>query len=135
MSLEHMQTDEPAAASRMRDPVRTPRVASRRLTSASMTAGVVLSALCFLVAVAAEVAGADTDPSRPGDLAALAEGLAAVAPWAWASLGTYILVVAPAISLVVTAAEYAHVGDRGTVGLALAVLGVLALSAVVALLR
>ena len=118
-----------------REPARTPRVAPRRLTSATMTVGVLVSALCFLAAVAAEVAGADAGGGLMSDPAALAEGLVAMAPRAWASLGTYVLVVAPVIGLVVTAAEYAQVGDRGTVGLALAVLGVLALSAVVAILR
>lgn len=125
-----------------RVPIREARVATRRATSAVMTAGVLASAACFAVAVAVEVTsagGADgsaaiTADGSMTDLAALLDGLSAVRPWAWASLGAYVLVATPVIGLVASAAEYARIRDWGTVALALAVLGILALSAVVAVL-
>ena len=118
-----------------RQPVRPPRVAPRRLTSASLTAGVILAATCFLVAGAAEFLGADSSVADMTDMNALAGGLAALDPWAWASLGTYLVVATPALGLAVTAYEYATVADRHAVALALVVLTVLTLSTVVALLR
>ena len=121
-----------------RQPVRPPRVAPRRLTSASLTAGVILAATCFLVAGAAEFLGADSsvaDMTDMTDMGALVGGLVALDPWAWASLGTYLVVATPALGLAVTAYEYATVADRHAVALALVVLTVLTLSTVVALLR
>jgi len=100
-----------------------------------MSVGVVVSALCFLVAVALEATGSAGATGPATGIPALLDGIAALEPAAWASLGTYVLVATPAIGLVITAAEYADVGDRGTMGLALAVLGVLAVSALVAVLR
>jgi uncharacterized membrane protein len=96
---------------------------------------VVVSGVCFFVAGAAEILGFATQAGRLTDLAALADGLVSVDPWAWASLGTLVVVATPAIGLVTTAYEYAVVSDRHTVGLALAVLAILALSGAVALLR
>jgi hypothetical protein len=116
-----------------REPVRTPRIASRSLTSTALGLGVLVSAGCFLLAVAAEVA----TPVGGGDLvrdpAELLDGLAGLEPRSWASLGTYVLVVTPAIGLLTSAFEYARVGDRRTTLLAIAVLGVLVLGSVVAL--
>jgi uncharacterized membrane protein len=118
-----------------REPVRPPRVASRRMTSATLTAGVAVSALCFLAAVVLEAMGSAGAAGPMTAITSLLDGLLALEPAAWASLGTYVLVATPAIGLVVTAAEYADIGDRGTMVLALAVLGVLAISALVAVLR
>ena len=116
-------------------PRRASRAAPRHLTSASLTTGVLVSGACFVVAGAAEVLGLATHPAQMTDVGALASGLAALDPWAWASLGTYAVVATPAIGLVVTAYEYATVADRSTLALALVVLAVLVLSTVVALLR
>ena len=106
-----------------------------RWTSATLTGGVIVSAACFLVAVAAELLGVDSGGGEMTDVGALAKGLVALTPWAWASLGTLAVVVTPALGLLTTACEYASVGDRRTILLALAVLTVLLLSAVVAILR
>lgn len=116
-------------------PRRAPRTAPRHLTSGSLTAGVFVSGACFVVAGAAEVFGVATHPAQMTDVGALVSGLAALDPWAWASLGTYAVVATPAMGLVATAYEYSTVADRSTVALALVVLAVLALSAVVALAR
>ena len=56
-------------------------------------------------------------------------------PWAWAGLGTLAVVATPALGLTATAYEYASVSDRRTVLMALTVLGVLAVSLVIAILR
>jgi uncharacterized membrane protein len=69
------------------------------------------------------------------DLSRILSGLASLDPWAWASLGTWLVVVTPVIGLLVTAYEYTLAADRQAVGLALAVLAVLALSTGLAILR
>jgi uncharacterized membrane protein len=97
-----------------------------------MTAGVLLGGVCFAITLAAEVLGMATDGGPMADLPALADGLLAFRPWAWASLGTYVVVATPVISLGATAIEYAMVHDRRSTGLALLVVAVLALSGLVA---
>ena len=109
--------------------------APRRYTSATITTGVVASAACFVIAGIAEVAGVETGSGDMTDLAAVFHGLLAMNPWAWASLGTFAVVLTPAIGLLVTAYEYATVSDRRTFLLAIAVVAILALSAAVAVLR
>lgn len=109
-------------------------VAPRRLTAAVLSGGAAISAACFAVALAAGLAGADGARGDPADLSALLGALAALRPWAWASLGILAVIATPALGLVVTAAEYASLPDRRTAVLALAVLAILGLSVVVALL-
>jgi uncharacterized membrane protein len=109
--------------------------APRRYTSAALTTGVIVAALFFGVAMLAEIAGAEPGEGEMTDLAAVVEGLLAFTPWAWATAGAYAIVVTPVLGLVVTAWEYASVSDRRTVWLAVAVMAVLATSAVVAILR
>jgi len=109
--------------------------APRRFTSATLTAGVVVAATSFLVAGAAELAGIEQGSGEMTDVGALVDGLLALSPWAWASLGTLVIVVTPAIGLLVTAHEYASISDRRTVLLALSVLTVLVVSALIAVLR
>ena len=112
-----------------------PTPAPRRLTSGALTTGVVVSAACFLIAGAGELAGFDSGPGDMTDVAALFDGLITLRPWAWASLGTLVVVTTPAFGLVATAFEYASVSDRRTVFLALAVLAVLGVSVLLALVR
>ncbi len=112
-----------------------PEPAPRRHTSTALSAGVVAAATCFAVALAAEFVGRDVGGGEMTDLATVVEGLLALTPWAWATLGVYVVVVTPAVGLVVTAWEYASVGDRRTLLLAAAVIAVLAASAVIAILR
>ena len=114
-------------------PVRTS--APRRYTSATLTVGVFLSGLCFVIAVLAEAAGIEGPAGDRTDIAALLEGLAAVTPWAWATLGCYVIALTPAVALLVTVAEYASISERRTVLTAVAVFAILTLSAIVALTR
>ena len=119
----------------MNTPPEVRQAAPRRFTSAALTIGVLVAASCFGVAVAAEVAGIDPGTGDMTDLAAVLDGLLALTPWAWATAGAYAIVLTPAAGLIATASEYASISDRRTVWLALAVLGVLALSTTIALLR
>lgn len=109
--------------------------APRRYTSATLTGGVLVAAILFGVAVLAEVLGAETGTGDMTDLAAVAEGLVAFRPWAWATAGAYAVLATPIAGLLVTAAEYWSVDDRRTVLIAAAVLAILSLSVVVALVR
>jgi uncharacterized membrane protein len=112
-----------------------PAHAEGRYTSASLTGGVLVAAACFVVALVAEVAGVEPGAGDMTDPAAVLDGLVELSPWAWAALGTYAVVLTPALGLLVTAWEYAAASDRRAVQLALAVLVVLVVSAVVSILR
>ena len=112
-----------------------PGGAPRKLTSGTLTLGVAIATGCFLIAGVAEVAGVDAPAGDMTDIGSLINGVFAIAPWAWASLGTLAVVVTPAVGLLVTAHEYASVSDRRTMWLALAVLAVLIVSATIAVLR
>ena len=109
--------------------------APRRATSTTITAGVVTAGVLFAVAMVLEVLGSDPGGGEMTDIAAVLEGLVALTPWAWATAGAYAVVATPVIGLLVTTWEYRSVGDRRTVLLAVAVIGVLAVSATVAILR
>lgn len=109
--------------------------APRRLTSATLSVGVALSAACFVIAGVSEVAGTAVGSGDMTDVGALFDGLVAWTPWAWASLGVLGVVMTPALGLLATAYEFASVSDRRAVVLALAVLGVLVTSTIVAVLR
>lgn|GEM_PF-6143301 len=109
--------------------------APRRYTSAVLTGGVIVAAVLFGVALLAEIAGAEPGAGEMTDVAAVFEGLFSLTPWAWATAGTYAVVLTPVAGLVVTAGEYFSVGDRRTVVLAIAVIAILATSAVIAILR
>jgi uncharacterized membrane protein len=109
--------------------------APRHYTSATLSAGVVLSGLCFVIALLAETVGVESQAGDMTDVAAVLEGLGAMAPWAWATLGSYVVVLTPAVALLVTIAEYASVSERLTVLTATAVFAILAFSAIVALMR
>jgi uncharacterized membrane protein len=114
---------------------RRPHSAPRRLTSATLSAGVGLSAICFLVAGLAELLGIATSPAEVGDLGAVVGGLGSFDRWAWASLGTLIVLVTPGIGLVVTAVEYTRVAERGSALMAVTILIVLVVSALLAFMR
>jgi len=109
--------------------------APRRATSAALTGGVLVAAVFFAVAVILETIGAEPGDGEMTDLTAVFDGLVAMTPWAWATLGAYAVVATPVIGLIVSALEYWSVGDRRTVLLAVAVIAVLAVSVVVAILR
>jgi uncharacterized membrane protein len=126
----------PAAPEPERGPaVEVARLAApRHLTSATISGGVVVSSACFLLAGAAEALGVTAQPGDMTDIGALLGRSLSLDPWAWASLGTFIVILTPAIALLATAWEYRTIADRRTVLLALAVLAVLGISAAVALL-
>ena len=109
--------------------------APRRLTSLTLSVGVLVAAACFIIAGVAELAGVATGSGDMTDVAAIVEGLAAFTPWAWATLGTLAVIVTPAVGLIVTAYEYASISDRRSMALALTVLLILGGSTVVAFLR
>jgi uncharacterized membrane protein len=109
--------------------------APRRATSATLTAGVATAAVFFAVAMILEIFGAEPGDGEMTDVAAVVEGLFALTPWAWATIGAYAVVATPVIGLVVSASEYWSVGDRRTVLLAVGVIAVLGASVVVAGLR
>ena len=109
--------------------------APRRATSTAITAGVAAAGVLFAVAMVLEVLGSDPGSGEMTDVAAVLEGLVALTPWAWATAGAYAVVATPVIGLLVTTWEYRSVGDWRTMLLAVAVIGVLAVSAVVAILR
>jgi uncharacterized membrane protein len=109
--------------------------APRHLTSAILTAGVTLAAVCFAIAIVAELAGVELGSGEMTDVGAIVAGLPRLTPWAWAALGAYAIVVTPVLGLLTTAWEYASVDDRRTVWLAITVLVILTASAVIAILR
>jgi uncharacterized membrane protein len=116
-------------------PDRRARIAPGAYTSATLTGGVIAAAVCFAIALLAELAGFALGDGAMTDLGAIVGGLLSLQPWAWAAVGAYVIVATPIVALLVTAAEYRSVGDRRAVLLAVAVLAVLGLSAVVAILR
>jgi uncharacterized membrane protein len=126
-----MGTDDPAR----RHPNGRNGTVPSRATSMALTIGVLLSAICFLVAGAFDLLVPGTTASEVRDLPALIAGLVDLQAWAWAGLGTIVVIATPAVGLVVTATEYAVASDRRTAGTALAVLGVLAISLAAAILR
>jgi uncharacterized membrane protein len=115
----------------------TPTVRStpRRLTRATLTAGVAVAAVCFLVAGTAELLGNEGAAGDMTDLAAVVDGLLAFSPWAWATLGTYVILATPAIGLATTAYEYASIAERRAMAMALVVLAVLGVSLLAAIVR
>jgi uncharacterized membrane protein len=100
-----------------------------------LSLGVAVSAACFVLAGVADLLGMSRHVASMTDVAALLDGLRALDPWALASLGCYAVVVTPAVALLATAGEYASIADRRATLLALAVLGVLAISVLVAVLH
>jgi uncharacterized membrane protein len=111
------------------------RAAPRRLTGLVMVVGVLLAAACFGVAVMAELLGRAGPEGSMTDPGAVLAGLRDGRPWAFASLGTYVVILTPAAALLATAVEYAVIRDRRTVLLAVTVLLVLVASVVVGILR
>jgi uncharacterized membrane protein len=109
--------------------------ASRQATSTWLTLGAALSAVCFVVALVSEQIGIESGSVVPTDVAGVIAALPSFDPSAWASLGVYLVLVTPVVGIGITAWEYAGVGDRRTVILALAVLTSLGISLLAVLLR
>lgn len=109
-----------------------PRAAGTRATSAALTIGSLVSAGCFLVAIALEVLGRPATAGDMLDMRAVIRSITAPEPWGWATLGVVIVIVTPAVGLLATVLEYR---GRREAWLALGVLGILAVSLGVAFLR
>jgi len=107
-------------------------IVGTRATSATLTLGSLASAFCFLVAIVLEVLGRPTTAGSMVDVAAIARSLTAPEPWGWATLGVIVVIVTPAAGLIATLFEYR---GRREAWLALGVLGILAVSLGVALVR
>ncbi|MDQ3554343.1 MAG: hypothetical protein M3395_08040, partial [Chloroflexota bacterium] len=103
-----------------------------RATSAVLTVGSLLSAGCFLVAIVLEIAGRSTNGGDVLDIGAVFRSMTVPEPWGWATAGLAVVIVTPAVSLVATAVEYRGCREAW---LALGVLGILAASLGIALLR
>ena len=122
---------------------RPPRVPSRA-TVTVLTAGSVVSALLFLVAILLVAVGRGPGAGGGPDGAFLSgpaldpvsavAGLASFDPRAWASLGVIVLLAAPVVGLVTSLAEFWR-PDRRFALVALLVLLVLAASAGISWLR
>lgn len=107
-------------------------IVGARATSTALTAGSLVSAFCFLVAIVLEVLGRPTTAGSMVDVAAVTRSLTAPEPWGWATLGVVVVIVTPAAGLIATLFEYR---GRREAWLALGVLGILAVSLGVALVR
>lgn len=108
--------------------------ASSAWTRRILVTGTVLSAACFLVALALDLMGRPATGGRLLDPGALAASLLALESGAWAGLGTLTIIATPPVALVTTLLEYRRAGDRAAVLAASVVLGILALSLALALL-
>lgn len=109
--------------------------APRQYTSAVLTVGVTVAAVCFAIALVTELAGVEPGSGQMTDVGAISGGLLVMMPWAWATLGAYAVILTPILGLLATAWEYASIADRRTVLLAVTVLAILAASVVIAILR
>lgn len=105
---------------------------SARGTSAVLVAGTLASAACFLVALGLEVMGRPTAQGDALDFATVVGAALEPRPWGWATLGVMCVIATPAAALLATLLEYRR--HREWL-LAAAVLGILALSLVIALVR
>lgn len=105
---------------------------SARATSVVLSSGALFSAATLSVALLLELVGRPTTAGDPRDVGSLVAALVDFRPWGWATLGVISVIATPAAGLVATAVEYA--GRREAL-LALAVMGILAVSLAVALLR
>ena len=109
--------------------------ADSRWTRGTLTGGAVLSGACLGVAILLELIGRPRGAGQMTDLAAIARSVAAMESWGWSALGVAVMIATPAVALVATVLEYAAAHDRRTAWTAVAVLGVLTVSLIVALLR
>lgn len=105
---------------------------SARGTSATLMVGTLVSATCFLVALGLEVMGRPAVTGDTLDFATVVDALLEPRPWGWATLGVICVIATPAAALVATALEYRRRRESLLVAV---VLGILALSLAIALVR
>lgn len=109
-------------------------VPASRSTRAVLAGGTAVSVACFAVALLLEFLGRARGGGSATDPAAVVASVLALEPWGWATLGTYAVIVTPALAIVATGLEYAAIRDRRTAWTAVAVLVVLGVSLAVSLL-
>ncbi|MDP8905045.1 MAG: DUF1634 domain-containing protein [Chloroflexota bacterium] len=102
------------------------------LTARVLTAGTLVSALCFVAGLGLSLAGSDARTGDPLRLDLVLASALAIEPWGWSTLGVLALLATPAVGLVVSAVELRTVEPR-TALLALGVLGILVLAVAIAL--
>lgn len=105
-----------------------------RGTRLVLAGGTAASVACFAIALILEFLGRPTGDGSATDLAAVAASTLALEPWGWATLGTFAVIVTPALAIVATGLEYAAIRDRRTAWTAVAVLVVLGVSLAVSLM-
>lgn len=109
-------------------------VPASRSTRLVLAGGTAVSVACFAIALLLEFLGRPRGGGSTTDPAAVLASLVALEPWGWATLGTYAVIVTPALAIVATGLEYAAIRDRRTAWTAVAVLVILGVSLAVALL-
>lgn len=118
------------------DPTPTPTAVrpASRATRLVLAGGSAVSVVCFAVALLLEFVGRARGGGSATDIGAVVTSALALEPWGWATLGTFAVIVTPALAIVATGLEYAAIRDRRTAWTAVAVLVVLGVSLVVSLL-
>lgn len=109
--------------------------AGQGATRLVLRAGVLVSAAAFAIAMLLRVAGRAAGDGDAFDPGAVLAACLALDPWGWATLGVFAVIATPVLAIAATGHEHRVAGDRRTALLSLVVLGVLALSLAVALLR
>ena len=105
-----------------------------RATRLVLAGGTTVSVVCFAVALLLDFVGRSRGGGSATDLGAVVSSALALQPWGWATLGTFAVIVTPALAIVATGLEYAAIHDRRTAWTAVAVLVVLGVSLAVSLL-
>ncbi len=109
--------------------------ASRRTTRAVFHAGTLAGGACLLLAMVLEMVGRPATTASLVDLRAIVSGVLTGDPWGWSALGVWIVIATPGVALATTALEFRAIADRWAVRATLGVLGLLALSLAVGLVR
>jgi uncharacterized membrane protein len=111
-----------------------PPRATSRLTARTLTIGSLFSALFFLGGVVLDALGRSTGVADLLDPRAIAAAVVDLQAWGWSTIGVIVLIATPAAGLIATALEYRRPEPRSAL-LAMTVLGVLAVSLAIALMR
>ena len=97
-----------------------------------LTAGAVISAACFALGIVLRLLMPEAASRDPRELELVLQSASELQPWAWSTLGVMALLATPAAGLIATALEL-QVRQPRVALLALAVLGLLAVAALLAL--
>jgi hypothetical protein len=110
-------------------------VAGSTATRAALAVGTAVSVACFLATLLLESTGRPRGGGSGLDPVEVVRSAASLEAWGWATLGTYAVILTPALALAMTAWEYLAVEDRRTAAIALAILAILGAGLIVALWR